>query len=67
VLRSATLVNADLLGRTGTLGTIAPGAGADLLLVRGNPLDDLELLTRHEESLRAVIRGGEVVTDRVRA
>jgi imidazolonepropionase-like amidohydrolase len=67
VLRSATLVNADLLDRGGTLGTIAPGAGADLLLVRGNPLEDLELFTRHEESLRLVVRAGEVVTDRVRA
>jgi imidazolonepropionase-like amidohydrolase len=66
VLRSATLVNADLLDRTGTLGTIAVGASADLLLVRGNPLDDLALLTRPEESLQAVIRAGEVVTDRVR-
>jgi imidazolonepropionase-like amidohydrolase len=65
VLRSATLVNADLLGRTGELGTVAPGAHADLLLVAGNPLEDIGVLTRHEEALRLVVRGGEVVVDGV--
>jgi imidazolonepropionase-like amidohydrolase len=65
VLRSATLVNAELLGQEGLLGTLAPGAHADLLLVEGNPLEDLAALTRHE-ALRMVVRGGEVVTDRVR-
>jgi imidazolonepropionase-like amidohydrolase len=67
VLRSATLVNADLLNRSGTLGTIALGASADVLLVSGNPLEGLELLTRHEEALRLIVRAGEIVTDRVRA
>jgi imidazolonepropionase-like amidohydrolase len=64
VLRSATLVNADLLNRTGELGIVAPGALADLLLVRGNPLEDLSLLTRHEEGIAAVVRNGELVVDR---
>ena len=41
VLRSATLVNADLLGRSGELGVVSPGAYGDLLLVSGNPLEDL--------------------------
>jgi imidazolonepropionase-like amidohydrolase len=63
VLRSATLVNADLLGRTGDLGVIAPGAAADLLLVDGDPLDDLTVLTR-AQTLRLVRRGGEIVLDR---
>jgi imidazolonepropionase-like amidohydrolase len=67
VLRSATLVNADLLNRSGTLGTIALGASADVLLVSGNPLEGLELLTRHKEALRLIVRAGEIVTDRVRA
>ena len=66
VLRSATLVNADLLGRSGDLGVVAPGAFGDLLLVAGNPLEDLGLLTHPEESLRAVVRNGELVVDRPR-
>ena len=67
VLRSATLVNADLLGRSDELGVVAAGAYADLLLVAGNPLEDLEALTRHEETIRAVVRNGDVVVDRVGA
>jgi imidazolonepropionase-like amidohydrolase len=44
VLRSATLVNAEILGRTGELGVVAPGALADLLVVDGDPLANLSLL-----------------------
>ena len=61
VLRSATVVNADLLNRTGELGVVAAGARADLLLVDGDPLTDLSVLTRHEEALHLVVRNGEVV------
>lgn len=66
VLRSATVVNADLLGRTGELGVVSPGAYGDLLLVEGNPLEDLEILVRADESLRMVVRNGEAVVDRMR-
>src|SRR5262249_32861977 len=44
VLASATLVNAEILGQTGRLGVVAPGALADLIAVEGNPLKDLRLL-----------------------
>jgi imidazolonepropionase-like amidohydrolase len=59
ILRSATSVNAELLQMTGKLGTIAPGAFADLLVVDGNPLDDVTVLERHE-SLRLIARGGRI-------
>ncbi len=65
VLRSATLVNADLLGRAGELGVVAPGAYGDLLLVEGNPLEDLGSLVRAEETFRMVVRNGDVVLDRL--
>lgn len=42
-LRSATSVNADLIGRP-DLGRITPGAVADLLLVDGDPLADIGVL-----------------------
>jgi len=67
VLRSATLVNADLLCRTGELGVLAPGAFADLLLVDGDPLADLSVLGGQGERLALVARAGEVVVDRVGA
>lgn len=61
VLRSATVVNAALLERTGELGIVAPGALADLLAVEGNPLADLALLDGQGERLALIMRGGEIV------
>jgi dolichol kinase len=46
VIRSATVVPATFLGKTKEFGTIAVGQRADLLLVAGNPLDNLEALKR---------------------
>jgi imidazolonepropionase-like amidohydrolase len=60
VLRSATLVGAELLGRAGELGTIAEGAVADLLLVDGDPFADATVLARPGRHLRAVIQAGRV-------
>lgn len=57
-LRSATAVNADLLGRA-DLGRIALGATADLILLDGNPLVDATALWAAH---RTVIRGGVPVT-----
>lgn len=46
------------------VGVIEPGALADLILVDGNPVEDLSLLARPAEALRAVIRDGSIVLDR---
>jgi imidazolonepropionase-like amidohydrolase len=46
VMRSATVVPAAFLGRAREFGTIALGQRADLLLVAGNPLEDLGTLKR---------------------
>ena len=45
VLKSATSVAAEALGRD-DLGVIAPAKAADLLAVQGNPLQDMQALTR---------------------
>lgn len=65
VLRSATLVNAELIGQSGKLGTLDVGAFADLLLVDGDPLQDVTVLTGQGEKLALIMRGGEIVVDRV--
>lgn len=65
VLRSATLVNAELLGKTGELGVIAPGAYADLLLIDGDPLADITLTGGQGDHLDLVVRGGEIITNRL--
>ncbi len=64
ILRSATTVNAELLDRSGEIGVLAPGAFADLLLVDGNPLDDVGLLAEPEKHLALVMKQGEVVVER---
>ena len=63
VLQSATLIGAELLDQAGRIGEIAPGARADLLLVDGNPLQDLACLTGQGERIPLVMQGGRVVVD----
>ena len=58
VIRSATTVAARVLRREGTLGVIAPGALADLLVVDGNPLLDLGLFQKQGAHLAAIMKGG---------
>jgi imidazolonepropionase-like amidohydrolase len=58
VLKSATAVNAEILGQSGRLGTIAPGALADLIAVNGNPLEDLSLLQEQGRHLDLIMKGG---------
>jgi imidazolonepropionase-like amidohydrolase len=60
VLRSATTVAARLLGLEGRVGVVAPGALADLLVVDGNPLDRLEVLTDPGRRLRLVMQAGRL-------
>ena len=57
VLASATRVAADVLGFGASLGTVEPGKQADLLVVEGNPLDDLANLHR----VHCVLRAGALV------
>ena len=65
VLRSATTVPARLLGLDGRVGVVAPGALADLLVVDGNPLDRLAVLTDPDRHLRLVMKAGTVYRDRL--
>lgn len=58
ILRSACAVNAELMGQSGRLGTIREGALADLLLVDGNPLEDISLLAADGDRILAIMQGG---------
>lgn len=59
VIRSATIVAAKLLNLQGQIGTLTPGAHADLLILDGNPLADITALITPEQHLRYVIRAGQ--------
>jgi imidazolonepropionase-like amidohydrolase len=65
VLRSATTVAARLVGLEGEVGVVAPGALADLLVVDGDPLERLEVLTDPDRHLRLVMKSGGIHTSRL--
>jgi len=64
VLRSATVINAELLNEAGRLGELKPGAHADLVIVEGDPLADISVLADPARML-LVMRGGNVFRDRL--
>jgi len=64
-VRSATVIGAELVNRPGLLGTIAPGALADLIVVNGNPLDDIAVLAQQGETLAMIIADGEIAKNRI--
>jgi imidazolonepropionase-like amidohydrolase len=61
ILHSATLVNAELLMQKGKLGVIAEGADADLLVIEGNPLEDLKILLSPQKNLKLIMKAGEII------
>jgi len=66
IIRSATLVGAQVLQREDRLGRLVPGAWADLLVVDGNPLADLSCLWGHGgqgERIRLVMQAGRICHD----
>ena len=67
ILRSATATNAELLMEKGTLGTIAEGAYADLLIVEGNPLADLGVLMNPQKNLKFIMKDGVVYKNELAA
>ena len=56
-IQAATLNAADLLGWSGKVGTIDPGAWADIVAVDGDPTKDVTTL----EHVKFVMKGGEVI------
>jgi imidazolonepropionase-like amidohydrolase len=57
-IRAATVTGATLLGQEHRLGRLAPDFVADIVAVRGNPLNDIRRLTR---GVSWVMKAGEVV------
>jgi len=56
-IQAATVNAADLLGWPGKVGSLEPGAWADIVAVDGNPLQDVTTLER----VKFVMKGGDVV------
>ncbi|MCA0341310.1 MAG: amidohydrolase family protein, partial [Proteobacteria bacterium] len=65
IVRSATVVGAELCGMRGETGVIAPGALADLVVVDGDPLIEIGLLTGDGAHIPLIMRDGMVFKDRL--
>jgi imidazolonepropionase-like amidohydrolase len=60
LIRAATTTAARLLRLEGEAGVVAPGALADLLVIEGNPLEDIRVLTTPDRSLKLIMKDGRV-------
>jgi imidazolonepropionase-like amidohydrolase len=67
ILTTATATNAELLGLSGPrnpypgkLGVVEDGALADLLLVDGNPLEDIDLIANPDRSFLIIMKDGNI-------
>ncbi|MEZ5427536.1 MAG: amidohydrolase family protein [Pyrinomonadaceae bacterium] len=56
ILRVATILSAEALGHGTELGSLAPGKMADLIVLDGNPLEDI----KNTNTIRYVMKNGEM-------
>ena len=74
ILKQATSNGAALLAmsgpknpyKEGPLGVIEEGAYADLLLIEGNPLEDIEVLTDPAENLDLIMKDGVIYKNEIK-
>ena len=65
IIRQATLVGAEIVRMPGKLGVIEAGAFADILVVDGDPIRNLELLTGQGEHLSVIMKAGRLHKNRL--
>jgi imidazolonepropionase-like amidohydrolase len=65
ILRQATSMNAELMQYGDKLGCVKPGAYADLIVVDGDPLKNIELLSDCGRHLPLIMRAGELVRNQL--
>jgi len=70
ILKMATSVNGELLAMSGPrnpyqgkLGIIEEDALADLLVIDGNPIDDIELVARPDKNFMVIMKNGKIYKD----
>jgi imidazolonepropionase-like amidohydrolase len=59
VLLSATLVNAELFRMEKEIGSVEPGKYADLIALKGNPLENLRIF-QNQDNLHLIMKGGAI-------
>ena len=66
LIRSATVVGAEVVGLAGKLGVIAPGAFADLLVIDGDPFADLGLFQDQGRHMSLIMANGRIAKNTLR-
>jgi imidazolonepropionase-like amidohydrolase len=64
-LVAATKTNSEIIRQEKTLGTIAAGKLADLILVDGDPLTDITVLQQYQEKIVLIMQGGRVYKNQI--
>ncbi len=54
-----------MLGMEGKIGTLQPGAFADILVMKYNPLEDVTIFDRYNDSQLAVLKEGRVMKSKI--
>ena len=62
---AATLIGAQIVRQVDKLGCLKPGAFADLLVVDGNPLENLGVLQEQGKHLAVIMKGGRFHKNRL--
>lgn len=65
IIRSATIIGAQVVRMVDKLGCVKTGAFADLLVVDGNPLKDLKLLQGQGQHLSVIMKAGRFHKNRL--
>ncbi len=64
VLKTATKVNSEILGLEDKIGTIEPGKAADLIIIDGDPTQDVRIL-QEKSKIKLVMIGGKIVVNKI--
>ncbi|HVO99749.1 MAG TPA: amidohydrolase family protein [Bryobacteraceae bacterium] len=60
ILRAACSTGAELIGQSGRLGCVREGAMADLLVVDGNPLQDISVMASGGAQIPVIMKDGKL-------
>ena len=60
ILKSATLINAEIVNQKDKIGVIKEGAFADILLVDGNPLEDFSVFQEQGKYISLIMKNGKI-------
>jgi imidazolonepropionase-like amidohydrolase len=65
LLRSATSINAEIMQKSGVVGTLEPGAFADVIAIDKDPTRDIHVMAKPDEHFAMIMKSGEFVRNRL--